>query len=244
MLSSVLNVIFACLLIWLACKYFDLKNSLNPSEKRYYNLINAISEIVDKVELYDTQHAREVKDIALSIARKTPMSTKQLETLETAALLHDIGMLMVGSDSLKSGESLSEDESYLMRTHPLLAEFYLKKEMTVSDDIPSTIRWHHERWDGFGYPDGLRGNQIPLPARILALADSISSMKHDRISRDKKYETIEDILDELKKQAGLQFDPSLVKIYIQIAHSENTSKTELAQQNKENSDSTVSSEVK
>ena len=196
-MSNVLNLIFAGLLIWLACKYLDLKKKLHPANDRYYGLVNAISSIVDKYEGYDTAHAAEVRDIALKIARKTPMNQQQLNSLETAALLHDVGMLLVSGDLLKSRRKFDENEEYLIRTHTLLAEFYLKAEVAVTDDIPSIIRWHHERWDGFGYPDGLKGTQIPLASRIIAIADSVSAMKHNRSYRKKHYSGIADIKLEL-----------------------------------------------
>ena len=213
---SLLNIILAATLVWLACKYFDLKKTLSPSETRYYNLINAISSVIDRVEGYNGCHAKEVADLSVKIAQKTSLSPNLIASLEIAANLHDVGMLMVMNDAIKSRHKLKSEENFLMKNHPLLAEHYLKQKVAISDEVPTIIRWHHERWDGFGYPDSLRGEQIPLPSRILAIADAISAMRNQRNYRKKNYKTKKEITDELKRQAGLQFDPSLVKIAVSV----------------------------
>ncbi len=214
------NLILAATLIWLACKYFDLKKQLKPTEKRYYDLTNSVSLIIDKVEGYNKAHAKEVADLAIKIAEKTSMSPEQILSLETAAKLHDIGMLMVTNDLMKSRNKLKKDDLSVMKNHTLLAEHYIKQEVSISEDIPTIIRWHHERWDGFGYPDSLMGKQIPLPSRILSIADSISAMRSQRNYRKRSYKSDKEIILELKKQSGLQFDPELVKIVIPLLESE------------------------
>ena len=94
----------------------------------------------------------------------------------------------------------------------------------MNDDIPTIIRWHHERWDGFGYPDSLRGEQIPVLSRILSIADSISSMRSTRSYRKRSYKSDKEIIDELKRQSGLQFDPALVKVAILILEENDNNK--------------------
>ena len=113
-----------------------------------------------------------------------------------------------------------------MKNHPLLAEHYLKQDVDISDEVPSIIRWHHERWDGFGYPDSLRGEQIPIASRILAIADSVSSMRSQRNYRKKNYKSDQDIIIELKQQAGLQFDPVLIKVAVSILEKDNIGEEE------------------
>lgn len=217
-----LNIILAALLIWIACKYFDLKKSLKPTENRYSELVDALASIVDRVEGYDKAHAKEVAELAVKIAGRTSKTPEQISSLETAAKLHDVGMLMISNDIIKSRRKLSDDNAFIMKNHPLLAEHYLKQEVSVNDDIPTIIRWHHERWDGFGYPDSLSGEQIPVLSRILSIADSISSMRSTRSYRKRSYKSDKEIIDELKRQSGLQFDPALVKIAVSILE-ENTS---------------------
>ena len=213
---TILNIILAALLIWLVCKYFDLKKNLKPTENRYAELVNAVTSIVDRVEGYDKDHAKEVADLSVKIARRTSASEEQITSLETAAKLHDVGMLMISNDMIKSRRKLNDDNAFIMKNHPLLAEHYLKQEVAVTDDIPTIIRWHHERWDGFGYPDSLRGEQIPVLSRIIAIADSVSSMRSSRNYRKRSYKSDKEIIEELKRQSGLQFDPALVKIAVAI----------------------------
>jgi HD-GYP domain-containing protein (c-di-GMP phosphodiesterase class II) len=219
-----LNIILAALLIWLTCKYFDLKKTLKPTEKRYSELVNALASIVDRVEGYDKAHAKEVAELAVKIAKRISKTPEQISSLETAAKLHDVGMLMISSDIIKSRRKLSEDNDFIMKNHTLLAEHYLKQEVSVNDDIPTIIRWHHERWDGFGYPDSLRGEQIPVLSRILSIADSISSMRSTRSYGKRSYKSDKEIIDELKRQSGLQFDPALVKIAISILEENDNNK--------------------
>lgn len=185
-------------------------------------MINAISSIVDRVEGYNKNHAKVVAELAIKIAQETSLakSSEQLLSLEMAAKLHDIGMLMAMNDQIKGRQSLNTDDIFLMKNHTLLAEHYLKQELDLTDEIPSIIRWHHERWDGFGYPDNLSGLQIPLQSRILAIADSVSAMRCQRNYRKKSYKTNEEIINELKQQSGLQFDPNLVSITISLLEKE------------------------
>ncbi len=215
-------VILVLILLWLAFRYYRLEKKIIRAVKRNFDMISAIASIVDRVEGYNKDHAKEVTEIALKIAQKTSMasSSEQLLSLEMASKLHDIGMLMVMNDLIKSRQSLRGDHVFLMKIHTLLAENYLKQELGLTDEIPSIIRWHHERWDGFGYPDSLKGIQIPLQSRILAIADSISAMRSQRNYRRKQYKTNEEIITELKSQAGLQFDPNLVNITISLLEKE------------------------
>ena len=213
---SLLCLVLAGSLVWITCRYIDLKKSLNPKEKRFLNIIKALSSIVDSVEDYSTPHSDEISDLALKIAERTSMSDSQKQSLSLASRLHDIGMLMVTIDLIKSQRGLNEDDAFIMKSHPLLAEHYLKQFVEVTEDIPSIIRWHHERWDGFGYPDNLQGRSIPLSSRILAIADAVSAMKAERGYRGKSYSSEQEIINELKRQSGLQFDPYLVKITVSI----------------------------
>ncbi len=213
---SLINIILAVLLIWLACKYFDLKQSLSPNEKRYASLINAVSSITDRVEGYNTYHSKEVASLAVKIAKNSKLSYDQIKSLEIAAKLHDIGMLLVVDDVIKSRHKLKGEESFFMKNHPLLAEHFIKQEVSIIDEVPTIIRWHHERWDGFGYPDSLRGEQIPIASRILAIADSVSAMKNQRNYRKRNYKSTQEIIAELKLQSGLQFDPNIVKKTVAI----------------------------
>lgn len=213
---SVLNFLLAITLVLVLCKYIDLKNKLKPREGRYLNLINAFSSIIDSIEGYNKSHADEVADFAIKIGKKTSMKEEQLASLELAARIHDMGMVIVNNDVLKSRRKLDDDDRFLMKNHTLLAEHYLKQKLDAGDELPSIIRWHHERWDGFGYPDSLQGEQIPLASRILAISDAVSAMRSPRHYRKKIYKTNKEVIYELERQSGLQFDPFIVKIAVSL----------------------------
>jgi hypothetical protein len=129
--------------------------------------------------------------------------------------LKRLGQLMLPRELFKSSKKLDEDQIFLLRTHPLLGEIELRNAELPFDAVPVMIRWHHEKWDGSGYPDGLKGTEIPLISRIITLADTISAMSSSRPYRNKVFKN-DEILRELDCQAALQFDPELVEIYKRI----------------------------
>jgi len=217
MLVSVFNAVLIICLTWLAFRYLDLKERTEPVEKSYSQFIAGIASIVDLVEGYDRSHAAEVAAIAEKIARSSGLAEEQLHTLKAAAMLHDIGELLLPREIFRSQMPLNDEQLLLMRTHPLLGELHLKNNMDTPNEVPAVIRWHHERWDGLGYPDNLKGDEIPVLARILTLSDAISAMQSGRAYRGKKYALKSDIDREISRQAGLQFDPELVKAWLQIS---------------------------
>jgi HD-GYP domain-containing protein (c-di-GMP phosphodiesterase class II) len=221
MLVSVFNAVLIIAFTWLAFRYLDLKERNAPVEQRYSQFISGIASIIDRAEGYDKNHAAEVAEIAEEIALAAGVSEEQLQALKAAAMLHDAGELLLPREIFRNSTKLNDEQIFLMRTHPLLGELHLKNNMTAPDEVPAIIRWHHERWDGLGYPDNLKGEEIPLPARILALADAVSAMRNARAYRQKKYEDGLEINQEIRRQAGLQFDPELVNIWLKISDTQN-----------------------
>lgn len=225
MFSNVMIIVLLVIITWIAYKYFELSEAVSPYQKRYNNLLKGIASMVDRLEGYDTDHSTEVANICEKIGVLAGLNLVQIQTLKTAAMLHDIGEILLPTEVVSPQSPLDEDGLFIMKTHPLLGELHLKSQSDIQDEIPSIIRWHHERWDGLGYPDNLKGEEIPKSARILALADAISAMSHHRPYRDHQYNGNEEILFELESQAGLQFDPELVKIWgniVRKTQAENT----------------------
>jgi HD-GYP domain-containing protein (c-di-GMP phosphodiesterase class II) len=222
---NILIIVLLLVITWLAYKYFELNEAVSPYQKRYNNLLKGIASMVDRLEGYDTDHSTEVANICEKIGVLAGLNLVQIQTLKTAAMLHDIGEILLPTEVVTPETQLDSDGLFIMKTHPLLGELHLKHHSDIQDEIPSIIRWHHERWDGLGYPDNLKGEEIPKSARILALADSISAMSHQRLYREHQYKDNEEILFELESQAGLQFDPELVKIWgniVRKTQAENT----------------------
>jgi HD-GYP domain-containing protein (c-di-GMP phosphodiesterase class II) len=151
-------------------------------------------------------------DMAEKIAREKGMSEDEIISLRYAAILHDIGEILLPRNLLKTSEKLDEENLFLLRTHPLLGELQLRNKDFPYDEVPTLVRWHHERFDGTGYPDSLKGEEIPLSCRILALVDAVSAMKEERPYR-KKAMKMNEIVKELDLKSGIQFDPELVEIW-------------------------------
>ena len=137
----------------------------------------------------------------------------ELEHIETAGLLHDIGKIAIPQAILCKPGKLTDDEFTLMKSHPVNSERLIASIKKLNDISPG-IKHHHERWDGFGYPDKLAGENIPLEARIIAIADTYDAMTSTRSYR--KALDHEVAIDEIKKCSGSQFDPVLAAKFVEI----------------------------
>jgi HD-GYP domain-containing protein (c-di-GMP phosphodiesterase class II) len=133
--------------------------------------------------------------------------------LRVAALLHDIGKIGIPDSALNKPARLTSAEFLMVKAHPVITAQIVGKIEALAHLVP-IIRHHHERWDGTGYPDGLKGDDIPLLARILAVADGFEAMTSERPYRRARSE--EEALAELKKCAGSQWDPKVVEAFLQM----------------------------
>lgn len=217
MLITMFNATLIIIITWLAYRYFELRERASPLEERYSQLISGVASIVDRIEGYDVEHSAEVAWMAEKIAAAVGLELEQIQSIKAAAMLHDIGEMLLPRDILRNSEKLNDEGLFLMRTHPLLGELHLKTRISTADEVPAIIRWHHERWDGLGYPDNLKGDEIPKASRILALADAISAMRHPRPYRKKQFFAVKELDAEIEKQSGLQFDPELVALWLKIS---------------------------
>lgn len=168
--------------------------------------------------IYDrgtAQHSTRVAQASRAIAERLGMSGRDVEAVSWAAMLHDLGKLGVEVDVLRKKGPLDEDDWVQIRRHPIIGADLV---LAVSPDltpIAQAIRAHHERWEGGGYPDQLAGDDIPLLGRIVAIADAYDSMSHYRPYRGGRFSEGR-VLDELQREAGRQFDPGLVPIFITL----------------------------
>jgi diguanylate cyclase (GGDEF)-like protein len=181
-----------------------------------HNGLSAIYALVSTVEAKDPYtygHSRKVNTYAVALAEAIGLSPDEVSRVSTAALLHDIGKIGVPDKVLNKKEKLNAEDWEAIKSHPRLGA-------TIVGNIPnlvpcvSTILHHHERWDGSGYPEGLKGEQISIEARILAIADAFEAMSADRPYRPALCS--EKVLEELRRGAGFQFDPKLVEPFIGI----------------------------
>jgi polar amino acid transport system substrate-binding protein len=141
------------------------------------------------------------------------LGDEKLEKLYWAGLLHDIGKIYVPQVVLNKTSKLDEREFELIKIHPVRG-YELVKEIEGFEDVAIWIRHHHERWDGKGYPDGLKGEEIPFEARVLCVADSYQAMRSDRPY--KRGKSVEESIQELRRNAGRQFDSAIVEKFIEF----------------------------
>ncbi len=181
----------------------------------FANELSAYTEfILFVLSLKDTithQHSERVKNWTELIGKELHLNDEELRELMQAASWHDIGKLTIPDNILNKAGKLTEEEYQLMKSHPMKG-YELAKDFHFLKNYTDVIRHHHERYDGKGYPDRLKGERIPRNARIMAIADSFDAMtatRPYRVGMD-----IHDAVNELKKNAGTQFDPELVKVFI------------------------------
>jgi diguanylate cyclase (GGDEF)-like protein/putative nucleotidyltransferase with HDIG domain len=180
------------------------------------NLFEALAEVIDLRDPYVMGHSKHVARYAVMISQELGLPPERNELVEKAALLHDIGKLGIPDKILQKPGKLDEDEYKVMQSHTTLGSGLLRTSQKLRNLIP-IIRHHHEWYDGNGYPDGLRGKDIPLEARIVALADAVEAMASDRPYR--RARTPEEIFEEIKGAAGTQFDPDIVRAFIDAVKS-------------------------
>lgn len=178
----------------------------------FYNTLKAISSALDSKDPYTHGHSMRVTMYSLILARKLNLDDKMLEEIETAGLLHDIGKIGIPQNILCKPGKLTDEEFAIMKSHPEKGEKILTgiKKLAI---ISNWLKTHHERWDGRGYPLGLKGEEIPFSSRIIALADTYDAMTSTRSYR--KALTHEIAISEIEKCAGTQFDPNLAKIFVE-----------------------------
>jgi diguanylate cyclase (GGDEF)-like protein/putative nucleotidyltransferase with HDIG domain len=169
--------------------------------------MESLSATVDARDAYTAGHSRRVQQLALAIGRELGLSQAELDLLGHAALFHDIGKLAIPDAVLLKPSTLSADEWALMQRHAEEGARIIDRLGFLDDAVPA-IRHHHERFDGAGYPDGLAGEEIPLGARIIHVADALDSMLTNRIYRAAR--PAAEALDELRRGAGSQFCPRCV----------------------------------
>ncbi len=162
---------------------------------------------------YSRQHGDRVKKTALRLAKALGLSSKKQEQAALLAVYHDIGKIVLDEQILNKKQAIAPQQWKQVKRHPEIG-YNIAQSVPRLCPIAESLLAHHERWDGKGYPQGLAGEQIPLLARILALVDACDVMEHG--CSYKKRMGADEVAAELKKHAGTQFDPHLVKIFLQI----------------------------
>ena len=185
------------------------KRHVEEVSSLHLRTIEALALAIDAKDHTTHQHLRRVRIYALEIAREVGLSAKEMDALRAAALLHDIGKLAVPDHIINKPGRLTPEEFEKMKIHPVVGAEILEK-VAFPYPVAPIVRSHHEKWDGTGYPDGLRGEEIPIGARILAAVDCLDALATDRQYR--KALPLDEALKEVSAQAGKQFDPKIVAI--------------------------------
>ena len=174
----------------------------------FFGTVSALSQAIDAKDGFTRGHADRVSRIAGAIAREFGLAERQIEQIELAGLLHDIGKIGVEDRILMKPARLEQDEQELMRRHPIYGASILEPSAALRPLVPIVL-YHHENYDGTGYPEGLKGEEIPIGSRIIIVADAYEAMTSDRIYR--KAIGHERAMEQLNKYKATQFDPKVVR---------------------------------
>jgi len=177
-----------------------------PDRAARYRAAASLAKAVDARDVYTGSHSERVGELSARIARRLGIDEPQIELTRLAGSLHDLGKLAIPEEILRKPSALNESERLVLQRHPQIG--YRMLESLGVEPIAEWVLHHHERWDGGGYPDRLRGEEIPLGARIIFVADAFDAMTSERVYR--KPLSDRDAVSELERCAGSQFDPAIV----------------------------------
>lgn len=199
----------------------ELVNKFQNEEINSHNhlleVVTSLAGAIDAKDTYTKGHSTSVSRYAVALARALNLPEKEVSRIELGGLLHDVGKIGIPENILKKTAGLNDEEWKIMKQHPTIgAEKVLEPNPLLHDLIP-IVKYHHEQWNGKGYPEGLQGEEIPLAARIVAVADTYHALISDRPYR--KGMSVEKACEILKMGAGIQWDADLIRQFIQIAPS-------------------------
>lgn len=202
----------------------ELVNKFNNeqiiSQNHLIEMVTSLASAIDAKDTYTKGHSASVSRYSEALARAINLPEKEVKRIALGALLHDVGKIGIPENVLRKPTHLSDGEWEIMKQHPVIgAEKVLLPNEALVDLIPM-VKYHHEHWDGSGYPDKLKGEEIPLSARIVAIADAYHALISDRPYR--KGLSVQKACEILKMGANIQWDSNLVRQFIQIAPSLST----------------------
>lgn len=187
-------------------KYIELRAA-------YQEMAGALSNAIDARDAYTRGHSERVAEYAALLAKEMKFSEDRIELIRYVGLLHDVGKIGIRDAIMKKQGAYTYEEYEEMKTHAKIGAQMLEGMKFIGKG-QDWVKYHHERWDGQGFPDGLKGEEIPIEARIIACADSFDAMTTDRPYKAKL--TLAEAKEELKRCAGTQFDPAVVKAMLKV----------------------------
>jgi len=207
---GILGILLFFLPLLLARRSFELYTKMR---KVYLDTIRALAAAIDAKDPYTKGHSERVAETAVALAQELNLSDREIENIEYTALLHDIGKIGIKDKILSKKGSLTDQEFDKIKEHTIMGAKIIEPVDFLKNSYKA-IYHHHEKYNGKGYPDGLKSEDIPILARIIAVADAYDAMGSDRPYRKKLNK--DKILKELKDQSGKQFDPEIVKALISV----------------------------
>ena len=210
--TTIVNTI-SILLVFLTYELEYSNYMIGKEHQLLIQMVSAFAQAIDAKDPYTGGHSDRVAKYSCMIAEKMGLDKKQVEDIYEMAILHDIGKIGISGQILTKAGKLTDEEYNIIKLHPKIGGDILKK-ITNKPNLYIGAQWHHERFDGKGYPDGLSGEDIPLQARIIGVADSYDAMTSERSYRPCL--TQENVRQEIEKNAGTQFDPEIAKVMLDI----------------------------
>lgn len=212
------SILALATVIGLAALFVYLKLRTVRRRQEEYRLITnqslkMLANTIDAKDPYTRGHSDRVAHVAAKLARRIGLSEDEIEQIHFVGLLHDIGKIGIPDEILNKNGKLTEEEYSVIKKHVNIGGDILKDVSSIKE-VSEGARHHHERFDGYGYPDGLKGEDISLTARIICVADSYDAMSHTRVYRAKLSEDM--IISELEKGKGTQFDPNIAQAMIDL----------------------------
>ena len=211
-------VVFVLPLVWLLQAFSRERRERYTAalelSRAYRGTVMLLSDVVEADDNYTADHCRGVVELVNAVADELEIDPDERQELEFAALLHDVGKIVIPKEIINKPGALSEDEFDLMKTHTIEGQVLLDRVGGLLGRVGAIVRSCHERWDGQGYPDGLAAYEIPLSARIVFACDAYSAMTTDRPYRAAMSQ--ETALEEMWANAGSQFDPRIVAALAQV----------------------------
>lgn len=218
--TQILSYIFFFFFIW---AFYIIINNIKATDDAIetkeeiktlsVEVMEALAHTIDAKDEYTRGHSVRVAKYSRMLAERLKLSEEDCENIYYMALLHDIGKIGVPNSIINSPSKLTDEEYTVIKTHPGVG-YDILSEIKSRPDLSIGARWHHERYDGKGYPDGKVGDEIPFFARIIAVADSYDAMTSNRSYR--KYMPQDAVRSEIKKNIGAQFDPNVAKCMLSI----------------------------
>ncbi|WBW96653.1 HD domain-containing phosphohydrolase [Oceanirhabdus sp. W0125-5] len=196
----------------------ELEQALASNKKTYFETIQALAKAIDAKDHYTQGHCHRVMEYSVAIARKMGFLECQLDDLRCGAILHDIGKIGIPESILNKNGKLTDEEFKIIKSHTSIG-YDIVKDIDFLASSKNIVYEHHEKFDGTGYPEGLKGEEISIFSRIVCVADSYDAMTSNRAYR--KSMKVEQAIEELEKWKGIQFDPQVVDVFVEIIKNNN-----------------------